>query len=94
MKTIDITWRNEDYGRFSGAASALRWAPRHDGGFLSDSQAARVRGAIKRAGYSYEDARGAYLTYSLDGRAKLIEALERLGFTLHHAGCWAPERGK
>jgi hypothetical protein len=85
MASLTVTWRDENYGRYSGCVAAFRL---YDTVALSDRAIARVHGKARRAGFEFCPARCAWIAYSADAPVRLVEALQALGHSVTHEGRW------
>ncbi|WP_372395349.1 hypothetical protein ABMY26_07245 (plasmid) [Azospirillum sp. HJ39] len=85
---IVINWRDENYGRISGAlAFRPTVAP-----FPSDTMAARIVRIYRRHGFAMHPGRDSYVNQqpTADTPAQLAAALTAAGFIVTHAGCVPP----
>ena len=86
-RTMTVTWRSENYGRYDGAKSAFRLYDTVD---LSDAEVAQLHAAATKAGFSWEDGRCVWIAFSDTARDRFIAGLQKLGYAVAHAGSWSP----
>jgi|GEM_PF-5815817 len=84
-RTVIITWRNEAYGSLSGVSCAFRL---YDCASFSDGAVRRIHGKARKAGFSWNPDRCAWITYKLASAHKFVAGLEVLGYLIEHAGMW------
>lgn len=90
-RTMTVTWRSENYGRYDGAKSAFRLYDTVD---LSDVEVAKLHAAATEAGFSWEDSRCVWISFNEAARDRFITALQGLGHAVAHAGSWSGPAGQ
>lgn len=85
QKTVVVTWRDEGYGRVSENSVAFRASPEP---FPSETGRRKLASAYKRAGFTANESRAAWIAEHKPGDTplKLIAEIEKLGYTVQHEG--------
>lgn len=84
-KTITLTWRDENYGRVSGAVAFRDFVEPYP----SDTAHAKLARVYKRHGFEADHSRAAWIATHKpeDMPTRLVEDLEKLGYEMTNDGC-------
>jgi hypothetical protein len=84
-RTVTVTWRDEAYGSLSGARCAFRL---YDCIEFTDSALRRIHGKARKAGFTWNPDRCAWIAYKRAAAHRFIAGLQDLGYAVDHAGLW------
>lgn len=84
QKTIELSWRDENYGNVYGSVAFRAWVEPHP----SDTEHTRLARVYKKHGFEANNSRAAWIAPAKDLNmpVRLTEALQAIGYEVAHAG--------
>nr|WP_250807322.1 hypothetical protein [Neorhizobium tomejilense] len=88
-KTINLVWRDENYGGISGTVAFRSTIEPYP----SDTATKRIQRAYKEAGFEIDHRRMSWIARKNpdEAPAALVVALQNLGYEVSHSGCTPDE---